>query len=340
MSLQRMSLEKMKSFSEKIDDQLQQLRIERPKSPQYILHLYADFVELIVLFSKEEVSISDISDLLIDVKDSNIINTEIDDLEISEIASLTSEKDDIIDKRIKSIFEVCIERGNLFKDEYPFFLKDNFIKLNKEISDKQKIYLFLLLASNLNYFTLLSNELTNEFELLSFYCLKYFLPHKAKIKSFGKRSDYNGNAIDKILSLSNDLGIKINEGKLRHISSRNTQERGLDIVAWIPFQDRVANMLIFLCQCACGKSWDLKQNDTIFFANYFYFNYNRPIHSMFIPYSLSSINNEFAQADRVLDTLLFDRKRILEQFEETKIFTQFKSFEVVNKCIEKMILIA
>ena len=69
---------KMKSFNEKIDALLVNLKIEKPKAPKYIEHIYADFIEINAFFLKDEVTLSDISDLLNDVKDTNIVIDESD----------------------------------------------------------------------------------------------------------------------------------------------------------------------------------------------------------------------------------------------------------------------
>jgi hypothetical protein len=326
-----------KSFKDKLDKQFNNLSIDKPKVAKYIEHVYADFFELNALFSKDEVTLADISDLLNDVKDSNIIETEIDDLSFNEIASLNSEKNDKISDRILAIFQICKFRKTLFdKDEYPFEVGENSLIIKVDLNTKQRMYLFLLLSSNLNYFENFESILTKDFELMSFFSLESFLPHKAIVKSFGKNTEYSGNTLNKISVLSQELGIKLNYEKVNCISKNNNQERGLDIIAWMPYTDGISNMLVFLCQCACGKNWDLKQNDTEFFSKYFYFD-NTPIHCLFIPFALSNLEGQFMQYDRILKNLIFDRKRILEQFNETIFFNNCQSFHIIEKCIKTRI---
>ncbi|MDR2126877.1 MAG: hypothetical protein LBP63_08620 [Prevotellaceae bacterium] len=97
-------------------------------------------------------------------------------------------------------------------------------------------------------------------------------------------------------------------------------------------------MLIVLSQCACGKDWITKQSDTEFFKGYFCFE-KSPLHIMFIPCAISNTGDKFFQHDRILDHLFFDRKRILEQFEEFNFFTELKAFSVVEKSIRERIAI-
>jgi len=331
-----------KSFDERLNKQFQCLSIESPKTARYIEHIYADFIELHALFLKEEITLADISDKLKDVHDQNLTNMEVvfpDDP--NEIASLTAEKNDIIEGHITSIFSICEERSLLYElDEYPFQIQRNIIKLKNQLTSKQKLYLFLLLCSSINYFKMLNTELTMDFEILSYQSLKSFLPPKAIIKAFGKDTDYVGNAKSKITLLAQELGVDINSKKIDEIPVRNTQERGLDIIGWIPFKDKIPNMLLLLCQCACGKDWSRKQYDTQRFKEYFHFD-KTPIHAMFVPYSIGKLSeNKFHQHDEILsDHIFFDRKRIIEQIENLDFFKNLPSIHIVEKSISDRILV-
>lgn len=331
------------SFNEKLERLFQNLNIESPTAPKYIEHIYADYIELNALFLKEEVTIADISDKLQDIRDPNIIELEeFDELErnLDEIASVEAEKQDVIAEKFHSIFDICRDREILYSSEvYPFVITDNQIKLQEQLSEKQKLYILLLLCSNLNYFGFIKHELTIDFEILSHYALIEYLPSKAIVKPFGKNSGYTGNAINKIKALANDIGLEVNEKYISCISPQNVQERGCDIVAWIPFHDNIPNIFTILGQCACGKDWDTKQSDTEFFKNYFCFE-KTPLHVMFIPCAISNTGDKFYQHDRVLNHLFFDRKRILEQFDDELFsFNELKSFPAVERSINERIVV-
>lgn len=330
------------SFDRKLEQQFNGLTIDLPSTPKYITHIYADYMELNALFLKEEVTIADISDKLSDMNDSNILETEdLDRIEseLQEIASLVAEKQDIIKDRFNYIFDVCKERGDLYEEnEYPFFIQDNYIKLKSDLTDKQKLYILLLLCSNLNYFRLITSELTKDFEVLSFYSLKSFLPSKAIVKEFGKNSSYVGNAKKKISTLAQELCVRVNSEKLNDIPETNSQERGLDLIAWLPFADNIPNMIIILAQCACGKEWHDKQVETKRFEGYMYFN-SHPVHMMFIPYAISApCEIKFHQSDVIVNGhIIFDRKRILEQLDNIDFLQQLSSFPAVEKSINEII---
>ena len=322
------------NFNEKLKKQFQDFTLETPNVQKYIEHVYADFVELNALFLKEEVTVADISDKLQDIKDSNILEVDaLDDVEnkLEEIASLEAEKNDIIEERFYSIFNVCRERESLYSsDEYPFIIKKNQIKLKEHLSSKHKLYILLLLCSNLNCFKDIASELAVDFETLSFYSLKSFLPPKAIIKVFGKKSLYKGNAKTKISKLAEELNMRINLDKLNSIPNTNTQERGLDIIAWLPFIDRIPNMIIILAQCACGKEWNYKQYDTQRFKEFLCFS-KLAIHAMFIPYAISiPMKKKFHQHDEILIG-----KESLSNLKSLSLFRNYSRFLLLKKVFER-----
>ena len=120
-------------------------------------------------------------------------------------------------------------------------------------------------ARYLNYFKDVYSDLTTEFEQTSFEALRNFLPLNANVKQLGKNSDYTGDAQSKIRALAKDLNVSINENEI--IQIQGTQERGLDVIGWLPFKDQIPNMITILVQCACGTEWYKKQNKTKRFEN-------------------------------------------------------------------------
>ncbi len=130
------------------------------------------------------------------------------------------------------------------------------------------------------------------------------------------------------------MNIEINDKELSNIADKNNQERGLDIISWIPFEDKIPNFITILAQCTCGKKWDKKQNETGRYENYLNFYKQRPIHALFVPYSLSNINSFFQSDDIIKDRIIFDRKRILEFLPDINFFNDLQSKDIINKCIE------
>lgn len=319
----------MKIFSEKITDFFENFSLELGTAPtRNLIYLYADYIELVSLFSNlNYVSSSDILDRF---KDEGIIKQRISD-------SDQSEANDEDERFIESVYRLMLEREQLFKDDYPFIFKGvDKIKLKEidHISNRNKVYIYLLLSSSLNIFSDFQPELTSEFESLCEVVLINFLPIHAVVKSFGENSLYTGTAVQKIKDLASDMKVRIDIDAYEQVSIRGTKEKGLDLVGWIPFDDNVSNFLAILAQCACGKEWYKKLGETSRYNNYFKFHRLQPIHSMFIPYNLVSYSQvTFFRNDEIDNRLIFERKRILNYIITTDFFDTFNSKILVESCL-------
>lgn len=322
-----------KNFEQKLVEQFTDLKVGVPSYTRNMEHLYADFVELIALFSnKSYVTPTDVLDRLIDEGQFEEENEEENDGKAAEVK-------DRREAWIGEIYKVLEVRSAIFGQNYPFNFLPNRIILREvdQLSKKHLLYIFLLISCNLDLFIKVKSELTSDFEAISYYILRSFLPQHAIVKQFGKNSDYKGTAIDKIRALANDLKIEINEDEISNISGGNNQERGLDVVGWIPFDDSCANLITILGQCACGKEWMSKHHDTRRFKQYLKFFRLQPHHAIFIPYSLigKGGDKKFYSSDDIEDgTLIFERKRIIDLFGAEKEFDALHSKRIVDKCVE------
>lgn len=279
--------------------------IDMPDYPKTEVNYFADFVELLVMFSNQDgISYGDVQDRFFGEPDENN----------------TPEKNDTNESFIDEIFDLIKERMALYGNSYPFLLDEEHVFCLKDnLSANQKLYLFLLLSSSLDIFRAFIVELTTDFESLSLKAIQAFLPN-AIVKAFGKNSEYRGTAIEKIRKLAQDIGLPVKEYELKHVGAKNVQERGLDIVGWLPFLDNCQNKVVFLCQCACGKNFEYKQHDTRRFENYYEFYKTRPQHTLFLPYSLINPKEKrFYHSDYIENEyLIFERLRILNLISENK----------------------
>jgi hypothetical protein len=290
------------------------------------LYLYADYFELVSLFNKETcISVSEMLDRL---KDEGIIKQA----KIIENQAENNDKDEIF---VREVFNLLEQRNTSFDADYPFVYSDEKLTLKNSLNNKQKIYVFLLLASNLNLFKDFQSDLTSEFELVSKIALKNYLPDFAIVKGFGKESEYNGLACDKIRQLATSMNVDVNEDYLSTISANGNQDLGLDIVGWLPMKDNIGNYISILGQCACGKEWNKKLNETRRYNKFLNIYLSEITHSLFIPYSLINYNNstfyehhEFGES-----ILLFERKRILSLIKDDNILNDFNSKILIDKCI-------
>jgi hypothetical protein len=293
--------------------------ISKPDFTRKQVNYFADFVELVTLLSNDD----------------GITNGDIQDRFYGEKDYLNAKQRDNDEAFILEIFILIEQRSILYKENYPFnFNESDILGVKKVLSNKNKLYLSLLISSQLKIFDKFQPELTSEFEQIAENSLIEFLPSKAIIKSFGKNTEFRGNAISKIKQLASHININVDEYELGEVSERNMQERGLDVVGWIPFDDNCQNKIVYLGQCACGKGYESKQHDTRRFENYFLFYKTKPQHVLFIPYSLINYRvKKFHSSDIIeKDYLVFERKRLIEysKFVET---TSYLSFRIVNSCV-------
>tara|TARA_R110002072_G_scaffold7503_2_gene40980 strand:+ start:775486 stop:776439 length:954 start_codon:yes stop_codon:yes gene_type:complete len=309
------------SFNDKINICFQNYtQIDNPNYVKNKYTLYADFIELIAVFSNADgVSFGDVQDRFFGTKDYN-----------------NAKERDKDESWLGKVFTFIQERANVFGLDYAFNVDDdNLITLKSDLSWKNKLYIGMLISSKLNVFSEFKSDITTEFESISFEVLKEFLPSHAITKEFGKNSPYQGNAIKKISSLAKDIGLKTDDYELSGISERNYQERGLDIIGWIPFSDSCMNKLIYLAQCACGKDVESKHHDTRRFENYFIYYKTSPQHIMMIPYSLiNTTDKKFYNSDLLeKEFLIFERKRILTFFNNEDVFKSLQMSKIVEACV-------
>lgn len=289
----------MMTFDEKLRNSVNNFdNITKPDYTRSQINFYADFVELIASKCNEDgLTVADIQDRFFGEKDYS-----------------TAEQRDKDESFLQTIFLLVEERIYSYADHYPFSYDGTILRIKATLTIKNKLYLSLLFSSKLNLFKDFKSELTTEFETISFNVLKEFLPQNSILKEFGKNTSYTGNAISKIRQLATDLDLDIDEYELSGVNDRNQQERGLDLIGWIPFNDGCKNKIIFLAQCACGKEYESKQHDTRRFEHYLDFYKTKPQHTMFIPYSLINVSaKKFYHSDLIEnDYLIFERKRIIE----------------------------
>ncbi len=317
----------MTNLETKIQEQLRELNICPEKHLDKLSHLTADYIELQSLFSADSLSHYDILSIYYDegIRISAIKKED-------ELGLVKAEENDNDEIWIKEQFQTCEYRAELLLEDYPFAIDKKTICLKQDLTEKQKLYILLLLASNLNYLNKLQSVLTTDFERISYEVLKSYLPNNAIVKQFGKNSDYIGNAKEKIKGLAEDLNIRCNENLIEETSTGN-QERGLDVIGWVPFNDEIPNLLTILGQCACGKEWYKKQFETKRYENYYIFHRKNPIHSMFIPYGLVKNSSSFYQSDELIDNLLFERFRIMENLKTISFYDELDSKLIVENCI-------
>lgn len=316
-----------KPIDQKIKDFFSNFSLNIPeKFAENKLYLYADYVELVAIFyNQAPVSVGEIMSRF---RDEGIFPQRKSD-------SDQAEENDKNETFVRNIFSILNDRNNLYADDYPFLYEEERAILKNELSLKNKLYIFLLLASDLSTFKIFHTNITSEFEKVSFEALKEYLPVTAITKSFGSDTGFTGYFNDKLVQLATLMNVEPDRIFLESFSPRNTKDGGLDIVSWIPFEDQISNFISVFVQCACGKDWNKKLSETRRFNRVLKMYLNRINHSIFIPYSLINYNkSEFYEHHEFgEDTLVFERKRILSLI-NGNILNELESKQIIDKCIE------
>lgn len=302
-----------------------------PSESYFNAHYFCDYIELLALVNNEDI-----------VSSEDVFDKFYDDEKFGTTGSQeNSQHRDEWESRINDWFSLLDVRENVFGFFYPFMIHNHTIKLKKNLDKKHKIYLFLLLNSTQSYIKSNKNLLTSDFEELSCIALKHYLASTAQVFRFGKSmldtERYKGHIKNKIDLLAQDLNYKI-KYREHYFALINSGDGGLDIVAWNAFEDdNRGNIQICLGQCATGKNWRSKQDDTKKFEDKYIEFESNVSYSMFIPYDSRNIDRSFNEEASMGKYLFFDRIRLINLVGEDRelLSSRLSSFvEVVDKVIE------
>lgn len=207
-------------------------------------------------------------------------------------------------------------REAAFRDHYPFCVKNNRLICRYDLSEKQRLYTFLLLCSGLRMVTRKHwHLLTTAFELVSAKALEGYLPGFT-VHHFGKTPagdrQYSNKLVEAIDQLANNLRER-NISQPEHIGDKNTGDGGLDVVAWrhAYHQDYAPGSLICFCQCTCSNEWVNKQDESHYINWQRRINFiHRPANLIFIPFCFRDSSGGWFAEHRIRESVLIDRLRI------------------------------
>lgn len=233
------------------------------------------------------------------------------------------------------LFKMFEYRLQVYGKWYPFKVKSGLLQLKGSPTVKQKIYLYFLMCSNLNFFPEYQNKLTTEFEKISKLSLKKFVSPKAEVHHFGanvKPSKYSGHLFDKITQLGVDLNCRVTVSK-NEFAKHDTGDGQLDIVAWFPFKDKNWSQVIILAQCKCSNTWVEDRFSTSLDNWGGKLHFRQPINSMtFIPFCYRRMNGVWHADHNVSGTILIDRQRLIQCLEgNVNFFSNYESYKFVSK---------
>lgn len=295
-------------------------------------HLYADYLELLTVLQAREWFTA--SDLVKRFKDERItvVASSMERAGKSDAGEcFPAEIEDEYDRWAHQVFLQVQDRDSLLQADYPFEIEADRVRTKSDLTKRQKVYIMLLLCSNLHFVQKLQSVLTRDFECIAAEVLRKFLPSHAVVKKFGSDTDYKGSAEDKIWSLAMDMDLDVNDEEVSKVDGN--QDRGLDVVAWMPFRDGYPNFIAILGQCACGKQWYSKLSETRRYEHsYLNFRKAKPIHAIFVPRYLH-FRDDLYQSDELSDVLLFERLRIVQFLQDCEFFSSYDSSKIVDHYI-------
>lgn len=243
-----------------------------PKEPQSQSHYWVDYIELMCLTGVDRrFSKADALDIFSEEQDiEQQADVDEDDEEHDdEDESAPAYKDRQV-RRVDDLFRLLLSRAQLFGNSYPFYLDAGEVLAVRdgELTLEHKLYVFLLLCSSLGSVQVRSRQkFTGSFERLSAQALKSILPAGAEVHIFGtSRSEvsiFSGNLWNRLQQLAEHLHEEVRAPK-QDFAPTDTGDHGVDIVAWVPFDDKdtAPGLLILFAQCACTSEWVTKQHSS------------------------------------------------------------------------------
>lgn len=221
----------------------------------------------------------------------------------------TEEGDDAVLNKLSEAFVKNSERNTVFGG-YPFTINTNSLSYKKELTRKEAYYVFLLLANRLDMQTEKiqgGQNATDLFERLCRCVISEYLGGHCRCEVFG--TSVNGSFEIKV----NDILSKMvfpGHFKEPFGGTGRHKDGGIDLVAWIPFEDKKDSQLIVLGQCKTGSNWEQLLKKTEFFSKFTtYTPYVNPIYFFFVTEDFG----KYKWQERSEDAgVLFDRRRIIE----------------------------
>ncbi len=321
-------------------------------------HLWADFIELLCLTDVDSrISQADALDYIRGpVEDLNLPTPLVDNDDDDEYASEVedeyendlptgAELSDRWSLQALDWFNHIEYRIGAFGNDYPFTLSEDrdVLSLKRRLNLQHRIYLFLLLASNLRCISNnpIKNKVTSIFEVASFHALKSTLPDGSKVHMFGKhqlnRGYYSGKLWLKLKKLASAIGEKV-MCEEEEVDPRDSGDGGLDLVAWTPIGDNAGGYPMFFAQCGCSPDdWVRKQGETSpgIWSNYLSFT-AYPSQMTFIPFCFRKANGEWhKKVDIQKTTIVIDRVRLMYLLRGRERYLSKHITEIVDEVLNE-----
>jgi hypothetical protein len=308
---------------------------------------WADYIELLCLVNPDRrVSKGDIVDRVAPrARDLGEVHSTMDDQDPDDVTGHQTDPgvSDKWTRRVGAWFENLRYREGAFSEGYPFLVSDrgNVLKTKESLTFEHKLYIFLLLSSNLRYITPEQRNLTSSFEDLCCAGLKGCMPPNAEVHLFGtnpmNKGRYTGSLWKKIELLAGDINTVV------HISEDNfpandTGDNGLDVVGWVPPPDgdKADGLIMMFAQCACSPNeWSKKQHSSSVDAWRPIMKLNAaPTNVIFIPFCFRNATGGWHREQDIHGSVVVDRHRLIHLLRPNiQVFEQHECYNIVERML-------
>ncbi|WP_425317551.1 hypothetical protein [Pseudomonas nitroreducens] len=313
-------------------------------------HLFADLVELLAFVKLDGKSSIHKNDV-ISLRQAGVTGAEEVDEEEKETAQLGygAAKIDRIESQLEDTWTNLKYRESAFKDDYPFVIQGDEIRLKEQLTSRQRVYRLLTCCSRLRSFKKSKGAAQRWAKAFTNTCqvsMKGLVPAHASVRVFDANSDdrqsYYGTDLRNALKiLGKDLGVlSINESECNSASASG--DGGLDLVSVATESDGATTSFALLGQCGAQETnWPSKTFEAHAFAmrNFYQIQFDYPT-IMFTPVCYRNADGAWVSNKPSNGVYLADRLRILSLIKKhTHIYqiTQsdwFKNFEKELKSFE------
>ena len=287
-----------------------------PNSP----HLFADLAELLVLIGLHGQSRLHKSQLIELRKEGEIHSDELsEEQDFKDYAETEADVSDRMSRQVDDVWSQLEYREESFEGFYPFKLDDDYLSLEEELRDKQKLYVLMLSCSRLRSF---DHDGTRQlwaknFTTLSREATVALAPVGSDIKIFDANSDdrrsyYGTDYRQALIKLGEDLSV-ININTVECQKQSSSGDGGLDIVAIYNFNDSAVAAQAIFGQCGAQETeWPKKNLEATpqRFSHALQFQV-QPSCVMFTPVCYRNADGSWVQNSGTNQVLLLDRYRIL-----------------------------
>lgn len=269
--------------------------IELPDSTS--IERIADWIELTVICKNKPLSKARISSLL------------------------NNSGEDTDDTRVDSIISELIRRSDLYGDTSPFEVDGKCVKPKIKWDKKPELTMCLIFSVRGVKRKKGKDDGTKLFERFSSEAVMSYLNGPAEVIGFPDKK--------KLTAQIDNIALKTYEKIGARSPSPRDKDKGVDIIAWKPHNDKRPNQIILLLQCAAGINFEQKRSISLSAWNEFINWAVQPIPGIIIP-SIPS-NDEWIEV-RDYYSMIFDRVRIFRATFRTAFLDKKLKKEIFNWC--------